>query len=302
MYLLPLLERYARRRLGKLGVHSRFVDTPQARIHLYEARDAGAKGLPLVIFHGLGASATSFGPVLARLRGVSPRILAPEAPGHGFSRAHRGSLGLNDLLASLSLVLDQELDEPAIFIGNSLGGAMALRYASRNPERVAGLVLASPAGAPLSAPVFHDLIGKFRIRTHRDTHALLSRLYHRPPWYSALVVPDMRRRFRARFFRALLETLSQEESLTTAELSQLKAPILLLWGQSERLLPSESLEFFRANLPAHASIVEPTNYGHCPHLDQSSDLARRITEFSRDIAAQRDCARPQPAETSRSIR
>ncbi len=285
MYLLPLLERYARRRLGKLGIRSRFVDTPQARVHLYEARDTSAEGPPMVIFHGLGASATSFGPVLARLRGVSPRLLAPEAPGHGFSRAHRGSLGLNDLLASITHVLEHELDEPAVLVGNSLGGAMALRYAARHPERVAGLVLASPAGAPLSEPVFDALVGRFRIRTHRDAHALLTRLYHRAPWYSALVVPDMRRRFRARFFRGLLETLSQEESLTATELAQLKAPVLLLWGQSERLLPSESLDFFRANLPAHASIVEPADYGHCPHLDRSGDLARRIAEFSRGLRA-----------------
>jgi len=287
MYLLPLLERYARRHLGKLGIRSRFVDTPQARVHLYEARDASAEGPPLVFFHGLGASATSFGPVFARLCGQSPRILAPEAPGHGFSRTHRSSLRLNELIDSLSEVLDRELDEPAIFVGNSLGGAIALRYASRHPERVAGLVLTSPAGAPLIEPAFRELVRSFQVRTHRDAHALISRLYHRPPWYRVLVVPDMRRRFRARFFRELLETLSQAESLTAAELSQIKAPILLLWGRSERLLPSETLEFFRANLPAHASIVEPANYGHCPHLDQSRDLARRIMEFSREIAAQR---------------
>ncbi len=287
MYLLPLLERYARRRLGKIGIRSRYVDTPQARIHLYESRDESVGGPPTVVFHGLGASATSFGPVLAQLRGVSPRILAPEAPGHGFSRAHRDSLGLNDLLASITEVLERELDEPAILVGNSLGGAMALRYASRHPERVAGLVLASPAGAPLPDPVFRDLVGRFRIRTHRDAHALLSRLYHRPPWYRALVVPDMRRHFRTRFFRGLLETLSQDESLTAEELSQLQAPVLLLWGRSERLLPNESLNFFRAHLPEHASIVEPSDYGHCPHLDQSRDLARRIREFIASVAQPR---------------
>ena len=284
MYILPLLERYARRRLHQHGIHSRFVETAQGRIHLYEARHADAEGPPIVILHGLGASATSFGPVIARLRDCSPRILAPEAPGHGFSRAHRSARGVNDLLASITQVLERELDKPAIFVGNSLGGTMALRYAHRHPERVAGLVLVSPAGAPLPDNVHRDLLALFRIRSHRDAYSLLSRLYHQPPWYRALVVPDVRRYFRRRFFRDLLATLTQDDALRSAELAEITAPVLLLWGQGERLLPKQSLEFFREHLPAHATIEEPANFGHCPQLDQPRPLARRIAEFYRAVA------------------
>ena len=285
MYILPLLERYARHRLGKLGIRSRFVDTPQARIHLYESRDESIDGPPIVVLHGLGASATSFGPVLAQLQTISPRVLAPEAPGHGFSQARRPTEGLGDLLESVAEVLDRELDEPAILVGNSLGGAMAIRYAHRHPDKVAGLVLASPAGAPLPEALFGELIRRFRIRSHGDAYALLSRLYHRPPWFRALVVPDMRRHFRSRFFRELLTTLTQDDAITPEELSEITAPVLLLWGKSERLLPGESLGFFREHLPTHARIDEPVNFGHCPQLDQPYELARRIIEFSREIRA-----------------
>jgi len=287
MYLLPLLDRYARRRLNARGIHSRFVDTPQARVHVYEARDARIKGPPIVVLHGLGASATSFGPVMARLQQVTPRLLAPEAPGHGFSRANRPTRGLNDLLESVTSVLQRELDEPAILVGNSLGGAMAIRYAARHPEHIAGLVLISPAGAPLPDPDFRELLSRFRIRSHRDALALFGRLYHRAPWFGALVAPDMRRHFRSPFFRALLETLTQDEALTQAEIAGLAAPVLFLWGQSERLLPGQSLDFFREHLPAHAKIVEPPAFGHCPHLDRPGEVARRIAEFSRDLAATR---------------
>ncbi|HFE45180.1 MAG TPA: alpha/beta fold hydrolase [Nannocystis exedens] len=284
MYLLPILERYARRRLHRIGIHSRYVDTLQGRIHLYEAHDPAIQGPPIVILHGLGASATSFGPVIHRLRASTPRILAPETPGHGFSKAHRSALGVNDMFASITQVLARELDEPAIFVGNSLGGTMAIRYAHLHPEQVAGLVLVSPAGAPLPDATNRELLELFRIRSHRDAYRLLSRLYHRPPWYRALVVPDVRRYFSRRFFRDLLATLSQDDALRPAELAEITAPVLLLWGQGERLLPAQCLTFFREHLPAHATIEEPANFGHCPQLDEPRALARRIAEFSRAVA------------------
>jgi pimeloyl-ACP methyl ester carboxylesterase len=279
VFILPVVERYARRRLNAIGIRSRYVETPQARIHLYEHRAAEGDGPPIVIFHGLGASATSFGPVMAMLRPTSPRILAPEAPGHGFSRPYGARFGLSDLLASLSAVLEEELDEPAILVGNSLGGAMALRYASLYPERVAGLVLASPAGAPLPDDLFRELVGSFQIQSLRDAHALLSRLYHRPPWFRALLTPDIRRHFRSPFFRNLLESFDQSDALTPEELTTIAAPTLLLWGRSERLLPPASLDFFRAHLPEHAEIVEPDDFGHCPNLDRPRALAERIATF-----------------------
>ncbi|MCA9663463.1 MAG: alpha/beta hydrolase [Myxococcales bacterium] len=283
MFILPVVERYARRRLNALGIRSRYVETPQARIHLYEHRAADVDGPPIVIFHGLGASATSFGPVMAMLRQASPRILAPEAPGHGFSRPYGARFGLGDLLASLSAVLERELDEPAILVGNSLGGAMAMRYASLYPERVAGLVLASPAGAPLPDDLFRELVGKFQIQSLRDAHELLSRLYHRPPWFRALLTPDIRRHFRSPFFRDLLESFNQSDALTPEELTKIHAPTLLLWGRSERLLPPASLDFFRAHLPEHAEIVEPDDFGHCPNLDRPRALAERIASFARSL-------------------
>lgn len=283
MFILPVVERYARRRLNALGIRSRYVETPQARIHLYEHRAADVDGPPIVIFHGLGASATSFGPVMAMLRQASPRILAPEAPGHGFSRPYGARFGLGDLLASLSAVLERELDEPAILVGNSLGGAMAMRYASLYPERVAGLVLASPAGAPLPDDLFRELVGKFQIQSLRDAHELLSRLYHRPPWFRALLTPDIRRHFRSPFFRDLLESFNQSDALTPEELTKIDAPTLLLWGRSERLLPPASLDFFRAHLPEHAEIVEPDDFGHCPNLDRPRALAERIASFARSL-------------------
>jgi pimeloyl-ACP methyl ester carboxylesterase len=283
MYLVPLLEHLARRRLNARGVVSRYVATPSAHLHYYEALSPGAAGPPIVIFHGFGASATSFGRVIGALRSRSPRILAPDSPGHGFSRARHARLTLHDLYASLELFLQRTLDAPAIVVGNSLGGAMAVRFAHRNPDLIRGVVLSSPAGAPLPADRFRDLVDAFRPRGLRDASALVGRLYHQPPWYRAMVAPDLLRHFRQPHFRHLLETFSQDDSLQPEELAAIRAPTLVLWGQGERLLPGQSLDFFRDNLPAGGHIEEPAGFGHCPNLDQPRQLAARIAAFAQAV-------------------
>ncbi|MFY0534829.1 alpha/beta fold hydrolase [Nannocystis pusilla] len=66
---------------------------------------------------------------------------------------------------------------------------------------------------------------------------------------------------------------------TPDELAVLQPPTLILWGRSERLLPSASLEFFRRAVPAHVRIEEPDEFGHCPYLDRPRAVADRIAAF-----------------------
>jgi pimeloyl-ACP methyl ester carboxylesterase len=67
-------------------------------------------------------------------------------------------------------------------------------------------------------------------------------------------------------------------------LSALEMPILLLWGQSERLLPPSALAYFRRHLPPHAIIEEPAGFGHSPHVDDPVRLGERLLAFARASA------------------
>ncbi|HRI07016.1 MAG TPA: alpha/beta fold hydrolase [Nannocystaceae bacterium] len=282
MYLMPLVERLGRRRLNSLGLESRFAESPAGVIHYYESRSPGVLP-PIVVLHGFGASATSFGPVLARLRHQSRRLVAPEAPGHGFSRGVRGDLTVHGAFEAVTDFLVRTIDEPALLFGNSLGGAMAIRFAAAHPERVRGLVLSSPAGAPMADDEFAEVVRSFRVGNLGEGAALLRRLYHQAPWFAPLLAADLLRHFREPALRGLLDSFSPADLLTPAELAALSAPTLLLWGRSERLLPNAGLDFFRRHLPSHAAIEEPEDFGHCPNLDRPRQLAERITAFARTL-------------------
>lgn len=278
MFVLPLAERMIRRRLVALGVASRYHPTPQGKIHYYEARGEG-HGPPLVILHGFGASGSSYARVIAMLRRRVSKIYVPEAPAHGFSSSVSDRLTVDDAYAALSDFLETHVREPAVVFGNSLGGAFAIRHALEHPTRVHGLLLASPAGALLDAQDFAALTSSFRVRSLGQARDLLDRLYHEPPWYNALLAPDVLRRFATGPLRHCLESFRPEHMFTPDELAALAPPTLILWGRSERLLPTASLEFFRRVVPSHVRIEEPAEFGHCPYLDRPRAVADRIAAF-----------------------
>lgn len=285
MFVLPLTERVIRRRLHALGISSSYLATPQGRLHYYQARGA-TKGPPLVILHGFGASASSYGRVLAMLRRRVSEVIAPEVPAHGFSTAVLRDLTVDHAYEAIRDFLEHKLaerGEPAVVFGNSLGGAFALRYALERPERVRGLFLSSPAGALLDAQDFAAVTASFRVRSLGQARALLDRLYHEPPWYNALLAPDILRRFALSPLRSVLESFRPEHMFTAEQLAGLRPPTVLQWGRSERLLPGASLEFFRRALPAHVRFEEPDGFGHCPYLDRPRALADRLVEFVEEL-------------------
>jgi pimeloyl-ACP methyl ester carboxylesterase len=281
--LIPLAEHLGRYALRRRGALTRWAPSPLGRVHLYDA--AGRGSLPTtVLLHGIGSNATPFGPVLARLQRHVRRIVAPDYPGHGFSPAARGTVTPEALFEALSLVLDGTLDEPAIVVGNSLGGALALRYAIARPDRVRALVLVSPAGARATDAEWRALKDAFAFESRAGALLFLDRVYHRTPWLARAVAHELPASIRRRAVRDLLASASNDHAASPEELSALPMPVLLVWGRSERLLPDTHLEYFMKHLPKHAVVERPLGFGHCPHVDAPEALARRIVDVAARVA------------------
>jgi pimeloyl-ACP methyl ester carboxylesterase len=279
---LPFVERAGRYALNRRGFVSRTVHTPLAALHAYEARGFGE--LPTItVLHGIGSGATAFGATLARIRPHVRRLVALDLPGHGFSAAPHVTLTPEALFEGLIAALDQLVGEPTVLVGNSLGGALAIRYAVEHPERVRALVLASPAGARISDDEWRALVDAFKIESAAQARQLLARLYHRVPWYMPAVAVGFRDVMQRRAIRDLLDTATLDDLPTPERLRALPMPVLLLWGRSERILPASSLAYFRRHLPPHALVEEPTGFGHCPHFDDPKRLATRVIDFARTL-------------------
>lgn len=283
--LIPLAERLGRYALRRRGFATRWVQTASGRIHAYDAPGRGT--LPTtVLLHGIGSNATPFAPVMTRLAPHVRRIVAPDYPGHGFSPRAWSTLTTQALFESVTAALDAVLgaDEPAVLVGNSLGGAVALHYASVRPERVRGLVLLSPGGARSTDEDWRALKAAFDLRSRADAVAFLDRVYHRRPWVASLVAHELPDSLLRPAVRELLASVTNDDFITPEVLGALQMPTLLVWGKSERLLPQAHLEYFTKHLPQHALVERPEGFGHCPHVDAPRAVAERIVSFVRDEA------------------
>lgn len=290
--LTSLLERTARAALARKGFRSRHVETSHGRMHAYDA-EGGGDAPPTVFLHGIGSAATPFAPLFGRVRARAKRVVAPDFLGHGFSEEPRGRFTPSALFESTTEALDALVDEPAIVVGNSLGGSVALQYAIARPERVRALVLLSPAGARATDEEWDQIRGSFDIKNRREARTFVDRIYHRTPFLARVVAHEIPAGLRRRAIRDLLETATNDDAPTPEQLAALRMPILLIWGRSERLLPQRFLDYFRAHLPAHAAVEQPDAMGHCPHFDAPDRLAKRIDELAQTLST------PSTASTSR---
>jgi pimeloyl-ACP methyl ester carboxylesterase len=285
--ILATAERLAHKSMNRRGLVSRSIEGAGLRIHVYDGAGRGPLP-PVVLLHGISSVGASFAPLAVRLLPHVKRVAVPELVGHGRStHPEKERLTPPLLLDAMTASLDAIIDEPAVLYGNSLGGAVALSYAIRRPKKVRALVLASPAGARLPDEAWKSVVGAFDVKDRKGARRFLDRLYHRPPWFLALIAHELPDVIRSRAVRDLIETATQDHSPPTDQLASLEMPILLLWGLSERLLPIEALRYFERHLPPHTVIERPYGFGHTPQAEHPSRVAERVLAFARTLPSGR---------------
>jgi len=111
-------------------------------------------GPPLVLVHGLGGTIENWR-ALAPPLATRHRVLVPDLPGHGRSSLLPEARSLDALADAVLAVADAEEIHPAVWIGHSLGGGVALRAAALRSDVVRGLVLAAAAGIGSASRAAH---------------------------------------------------------------------------------------------------------------------------------------------------
>jgi pimeloyl-ACP methyl ester carboxylesterase len=272
---------------------SRLVKAGDITLHLNEVGD----GPPLVLLHGSGPGATSWSNFKQNLPALSQhfRVLAVDQPGYGksdkppFSRedsifqvTSRALVGLFDELGI----------EQAHILGNSLGGANALRFAIDHPERVSRMVLMGPGGAavnifspPLSEgfkllrtffgadnPTRDQLEAFIRIMVF-DQDLVTEELIDER--FAAAVEPDQLDG--ARRVQESMQNLPENDQLWRY-LHKIRHPILMTWGRDDRVLPLDMAIFAMRRLPDARLHVFP-KCGHWAQVEHQHEFDRLTIDF-----------------------
>jgi pimeloyl-ACP methyl ester carboxylesterase len=253
------------------------------------------EGPPVVLLHGIGRTLDDF-TEQQRLLAPDHRVIAVDLPGHGGSAPLHGPHALPALAASVAPVLDAAgVDGPVHLVGNSLGGAVAMRLAVQDPGRVASLVLVNSAGFGREVTVALRVLalrplGRLLLRPNRAVarrtelaifhdraYATEDRVAHalavaRQPHAARVMLEIVRglgtiRGVRPQWREELLDAVAA-----------LDIPTLVVWGDRDLILPATHLDTARTRLPrARTHLFRDT--GHMPQIERADAFHRLVSDF-----------------------
>ncbi|WP_187293831.1 alpha/beta fold hydrolase [Gloeobacter kilaueensis] len=227
------------------------------------------RGLPVYLLHSLGGTARHWQFTMPALAAANCRVTAIDLPGHGRSGLSEGSLTPRRMGADLA----RSLSSPAVLVGNSLGGWVALQAYLHRPDRVLGICLvasAGLAGMPVRPPKLRLAPGASNL-----LEMLLASVFHHPERIDPLVQQSVLGGIAA---PALLR-LAPEGTLSPADLRRVRCPVLILWGENDQILPVHWAESFARHLGAYKKTILP-DCGHLPQIECAERFNRELIAFT----------------------
>jgi pimeloyl-ACP methyl ester carboxylesterase len=239
-------------------------------------RSAEGAHPPVLYLHGVPTSSDDWVELLERTGG-----LAPDLPGFGRTgKRGDGDYTMRGYDAFVEAFLDRlEVDRVRLVVHD--WGAVGLLWAQRFPERVERLVVIN--AIPLLAGYRWHRIG--RLWRMPAVGEMAMGLATRWAWRRELperVVDEAWPHFDQGTQRAILRLYrsSPEDALARAglDLGTVGCPALVVWGDSDRYIPSGFAESYADALGGEAKILHLPDAGHWPWFDRP-DVIDRITAF-----------------------
>lgn len=274
------------------GPPSQFIDLGNGlTVHL---RDEGPRDAPvLMLLHGSNADLHTWDAWTKLLSGQF-RVIRFDQIGHGLTGPNPGGKHtLDDMVATTEAVRAKLGIEQMALAGNSMGGAIAAKYAMVHPQHLSALVLVDAGGAPQPAnrsgrgnigftlaatPGVNLLMRSITPKTLVErslrqsvsnqavvTDAAVDR------YWELLRYPGNRAATAERF-------ATPRKAFTAQQLSAIKVPTLLLWGEEDKLIPVAGARWYNAGI-AGSKLKTYPGIGHLPHEEAAEASAEEVRAF-----------------------
>lgn len=246
-------------------------------------RSAGpAKGKAIVLCHGLAAGGRQFDADADHFAGQGYRVLVPDLRGHGQSCAPitrlPGDFAIATMADDMAAMLDHAGIDQVHWVGNSLGGIVALDLVGRQPQRFASLALFGtafalklPPGLGGVFPALYRVLGRNLLA--RVTAANTTR--HTP---ARPLIADMARAFDPHVGAAITAHVRRYDLHDNA--LNYTGPVLVLVGGRDTAVNLALRPSLQRHTPRpNWTIVELPEAGHCANLDASEAWRTALTGF-----------------------
>jgi pimeloyl-ACP methyl ester carboxylesterase len=285
--------RVLKRRFKQAGLRPFTMPVAGGKLHVWRG---GSGKETLVLLHGFGGSclwqwAEMVGELSKRYQLLIPDLL-------WFGQSDGGDLepSLQVQSETIRQLIRQTSSSPVHIAGISYGGFIAYLLANDSPEMVQSLTLIDCPATVMNKQDYHELLARFELPDMvpmmvpagaKEMPRLMKLAFHKPPPVPRFAWADAHRVLFCEHVdarKALLNDLVAylDEPARDDKTDQ---PVLIVWGEHDRLFPPELGERLQRHLGDRARLVRIADAAHAPIVEQAKAVNAALLDFLRPLNA-----------------
>jgi pimeloyl-ACP methyl ester carboxylesterase len=262
----------------------------------YHYREYPGTGRDIFLLHGFASSTYTWEKVIPYLTGQGYHVWALDMKGFGWTdKPQDAKYDTVTLMQEVNKWMDVMGLKDVVFVGNSLGGAIAVLMTLEHPDKTDRLILIDSAGYPIKKPlvirmakmpfageitrlffgrcVVESILKEVFFNDDMVTEEKIDAYFHRMSTENAVAAQT-----------ALARSFDCEAlSSYIRRIPDIKNRTLIIWGENDEWIPMESGHKFRKDLSNSTLVILP-ECGHIPQEEKPEQTAKSIIDFiERDL-------------------
>lgn len=231
------------------------------------------EGTPIVLLHGLMGELSNFGSLTDHFSKNGFKVYAPKIPIYEFSIL---KTNVSNIAKSISEFLEEVVKEPAILVGNSLGGHLGLITSLKRPDLVKALCLTGSSG------LYERSFGETFPKRGSYEYVLkkAQEVFYNPEVATKEIVDDVFDTIndRNKAIKTLYIARSAIRHNMKNDLKNIHVPVCLIWGKQDNVTPPEVAIEFNEGLP-NSTLFWIDKCGHVPMMEHPEEFNRLLEKW-----------------------
>jgi pimeloyl-ACP methyl ester carboxylesterase len=241
-------------------------------------------GKPVVFLHGYPLNHAMWEPQLEGLS-AGHHVVLLDLPGYGLAQDSPVPETLSGFAESVHHTLARRFSAPAVVVGHSFGGYVALEWFRHHPEQFQALVLTNTRSEPDSAEAREKRLATARRLEnpgqHLDVEETARGVLAPATWEAGGLVPNtvraMVRSAQSRTIIGTLKAIAGRPDLTPV-LPTITVPTLVIWGEEDTLIPPAQSRSMVPRIRASSGVGIP-GAGHLPSLEAPAPFGNALVDL-----------------------
>ncbi len=250
--------------------------------------ESGSGSETIVLIHGFGADKENWPKLVKAL--PEYHYIIPDLPGFGEStKIESAKYDVVSQVQRLDKFLTQLNLKKFYIAGNSMGGNISGVYAAEYPQKIKGLILVNNAGvnSPIKSELFKSLekgVNPLLVNNREDYNRLLEFVFVKVPFipYPIKGVLADRAAVSRKFNDKIFADITAAPAMLEPRFSALTMPVLIIWGDKDRLLDVSSVAVLEKGIKNHTSKILK-ECGHAPMMERPVETAGYIKSFIESV-------------------